>query len=762
MNNEQTHRIAMSRGGNMGHVETGTLADYDRLTATPDLCTMIKKIRNGEVALKKNLPFRAAHYWRFRNNHRSKDDADPEAFLYQTTVDVDDKEYVAQAVTRALSLDKSAGRWQGMLLHLEHSARRKLHIDIRLPLGYTIEEAQREYSRLLGIPYDSSCTSAERIIYITTDKDEIYRSPGWYAVLPDDELERRREAYRQRGLTIDGRGAAKPAPAPSGVREVTPSAKASERNLKIFDLAMKEKGISIGQLNTNGERHNGLCAVLSLGICRLMSQEEMMAVVGQRMPEFASEPDCKQLISDFYNNYTEMNRPMSLRLSSIFTQSLERNEKTPAAEISLAAASLNEKYSARLSAIKLPPGLRESLLPVDENVKMCVLSAILPLAGALADGVRVRYCDNSTHRLGLMSVIVGQQASGKSICKKIADHWAAPLREKDRTERAKEDAWREARKRRKANEKAPEDPHALIRYVPMTISCSTLLKRLKNSQGHCLYSFSEELDTLRKTNGAGTWSSKYDIYRLGFDNGLWGQDYNSDQAESGIVQVAYNFTALGTYGALRKCFRGENVENGLSSRVIISEMPDNSFAPMPVYKQLSASQEQAIEDAAKLLMQTSGELDLPRLRHAIAGWEEQKRIEAAKSLDYAKDTYRKRAGVIAFRAGVIAHLLSRKQAETKSTIDFALLMADYVLDEQMAFFAESFCEAKKESDIRPRYNTENNKMFGMLPGKFTFDDIVYFKGSNFSRGSMSCIIARWKKAGLIKKVANNTWEKIIK
>ena len=155
------------------------------------------------------------------------------------------------------------------------------------------------------------------------------------------------------------------------------------------------------------------------------------------------------------------------------------------------------------------------------------------------------------------------------------------MEEDDDKQRAIEEKWKEEKKGRKANEKAPEDPHVIIRNPPVTISCSTLLKRLKNAHGHCLYSFGEELDTLLKTNGAGSWSQKFDVYRLAFDNGKWGQDYNSDQAESGLVEVAYNITMLGTYGSLRKCFKGDNVENGLSSRMILAEMPDNAFAAMP-------------------------------------------------------------------------------------------------------------------------------------------------------------------------------------
>ncbi len=241
--------------------------------------------------------------------------------------------------------------------------------------------------------------------------------------------------------------------------------------------------------------------------------------------------------------------------------------------------------------------MKQSLTGVPEQMRMPALCALLPMAAAYADDVTFRYCDGREQRLGLMSIVVGEQASGKSVCKDIIDLWRQPMDEDDEQGRRKEDEWKKKRKNRRANEKLDPEPEVLIRDVPITISCSTLLKRLKNAQGHTLYSFCSELDTLRKTNGAGSWSSKYDIYRLAFDHDEWGQDYNSDQAESGMVSVGYNWTILGTYGALGKCFKGENIENGLSSRVIVSEMPDSAFAPMPTFQDRKDRDAQAILDA---------------------------------------------------------------------------------------------------------------------------------------------------------------------
>lgn len=400
-------------------------------------------------------------------------------------------------------------------------------------------------------------------------------------------------------------------------------------------------------------------------------------------------------------------------------------------------------------------GLRESVYGVPERMQMAVLCAVLPLAASYADGVEVEYCDGKRMRLGLMSVIVGPQASGKSACKEAVDVWLRQMDEEDALARRKEDEWKQARKCRKANEKAPRDPEVMIRNVPVTISCSTLLKRMKNAHGHTLYSFGEELDTLHKTNGAGSWSTKYDIYRLAFDNGRWGQDYNSDQAESGVVEVAYNWTILGTYGALRKCFKTDNVENGLSSRLMLAEMPDNSFAPMPRFKGMNDAHRQAISESVDRLREAKGFVDTPRLRRAMANWVEARRLEAMKSADTVMDTYRKRAAVIGFRCGVVYRLLYGK--ESNDCLKFAVMMADYVLREQSKFFGEVLLEQTTSVSTVNRQR-ENTTVFDELPTTFTLHDLEVLKHQHTS--TLRVVIHRWKASGWIERVGRGMWKKL--
>ena len=330
-----------ARKGNMGRLNSSQpLYVYDTLIAQPWLKGVIAQIR-GEKAipgvdasdekavkkaregLKRQLPIRAIHYSKFRNNHRSSEDAVPESFLFQTTIDVDDVEYVDAALEKARELNCSNTIWKGKLLHLEYSARKKLHIDIRMPMGMTIEETQKAYCEAAGIPYDKSCITPERIIFITDKDSEIYRSKEWYGVLPDEEIKARREAFLKRGLTIDGKGTPSGAaiqPAQPGdshradddyISHTGGSQNADAKNLIAFDLFQDSAGLKGMNIDTVGSRHSSLLAIMSAGASRVMSEEELMKVVAMRMPSYYQENDCHQLIHDFYAKYGDSSKPFS-------------------------------------------------------------------------------------------------------------------------------------------------------------------------------------------------------------------------------------------------------------------------------------------------------------------------------------------------------------------------------------------------------------------------------------------------------------------
>ena len=379
---ETQHVIALNpyRKGNKGKVFSNSLAVYDKVIASPEIRKMIQQIR-GELPipkvdandaeavkkaqdrLKSELPFFCPHYGIFKNNVRRQENAQPESFMFQTIIDVDDREYVDKAIEKARELNCSDSIWNGSLLHLCYSARKKLHIGIRLPVGMTIEETQKAYCEALGVPYDESCITPERMIYLTDKDSEIYRSKMWCVVLSKKEILMRRQAYLDRGLTVDGRGkvnsphqvnslqlkvndngknnennrlsgndgnsavsagsAVQPAQsgdshgtdAPhigdSGGNQDAGGLEAREKNLIAFDLFTQAAGLGGMEIDTVGSRHSSLLAIMSAGASRVMEEEELMKVVRVKMPSYYQENDCHQLIHDFYAKYADNTKPMS-------------------------------------------------------------------------------------------------------------------------------------------------------------------------------------------------------------------------------------------------------------------------------------------------------------------------------------------------------------------------------------------------------------------------------------------------------------------
>ena len=607
----------------------------------------------------------------------------------------------------------------------------------------TQEENLRWASELLSVKYDDGAKDITRVFFTTTAsaEDLLYL---------DDTIFQIEEADTQ---------------------ETVPQCSAQKEFKGIpYTSIIAEWWHRNGGEPAEGERNVKLhkLAVNLRAIC-----DNKKEVLMQIMPRFGlSDAELRSVVDSACKEPPKGISKVMQSIVDALEMGISSDEIEDADEVAAANSSL---FTIHSSLKKLPIGLKESLAGVPVSMHMPVLCSVLPLAAAYADQVEVRYCDGEMQKLGMMSIIYGEQASGKSVCKHAVNIWKRQFDEEDALARKREDEWKERKKSRKANEKAPEDPKVLIRVVPVTVSCSTLLKRLKNANGHTLYSFGEELDTLRKTNGAGSWSSKYDIYRLAFDpiDSEWGQDYNSDQAESGVVKVAYNWSMLGTSGAVRKCFKSDNVENGLSSRILLAEMPDTSFAKMPRYGRRSAEDEARIQEAVTRLRSFSGYVDTPRLRKAIDQWVEEQRIVALKDIDHVKDTYRRRAAVIGFRCGVIFHLLSIGEQspsatnrtsgtvpkESKACIDFALMMASYCLQQQIKVFGVVLQNQYVDAETECQRYGANNSIFDQLPPTFTADDLAALKRNNVPRNSIIKIISRWNRDGWVEKVDSKLWSK---
>ena len=742
---------------NRGYAESWTREQVDSLLAEAWLKQLVAEIRAGDEKRKDQLPYICPHYAAFRDNHRAQKDIIPEAFTFMTCVDVDDKSLVDQAIRRAQEVNQDEySDWQDQVLRIEYSARRKVHIYIRIPKGMTIEEAQQAFCKEIGVPYDESCITPERFIYVTGRDEEVYRSPHWLEAIPDAELEERREAYLQRGLDVDGRRATPLQLPRGGEKEASPRGGlegVSARALAAFDETLAITGLTLKQLNRDGVRHNTLKLLLPT-LCQMMAQGELLGVLAQKMPEYSQEQDCRTLVQNFYDKYVDQNRPMNQTQKEVFLRSLKATENYTVEPTPLC----NSAPSIAININQLPVGLKESLKPYPQNMWPALIVGMMPALMALADGVSYRYCDGKIGYLGGMAIILGEQASNKSAIEEAVERWLVDLRREDEAVREREDKVREANKRRKANERAQEPPAGVVRVVPITISCSKLLKRLKQSQGHSLYSICTEAETLLKSNGSGTWAQKWDIYRNAFGRERWGVDFNSDQSESGDVKVAYSWTILGTPKTVLKMFKGRNesnAENGLSSRMMLSEMPDTMFAKITVFKDLTDADMERISQATALLRSASGFYDTPRLRKAVDKWLEEKRVESALDMDVVKDRFRRRAAVIGFRCGVVYMLLAGK--ESAACIDFALKMADYTLQMQLRVFGPLLAKYYANDGDQHTGATVNGSIFEQLPSTFELQHLRRLKGQEFSDGALYTIISRWKSEGWVEKTGKGKW-----
>ncbi len=734
-----------------------TREDWEKMRREPWLAEMCQRIEKGQEELKHRLPVWTPSCAEFKDNHRAA--ADAVRPLNRLMMDFDEKGHTMDILSklRVESLemrDGAAPEVGGMkVLLVEESVRRGTHVLVELPAGMSADEAQQAMKEATGFEPDVKVKGYDRCIYMVPESHTRYVSEQLFEV-SEVTISSPESGEVRRGLN-EGTSSAKseavqttPAPPNLGGKKVTQYP--SEFKGIPYASIIAEYWQRMGGEPTEGERNDKLhqLAANLRAICD--NSEEWLLEI---MPRYGlSEQEMRSIVHSACKEPTKGSRLMKQIVSA-----LEIGIPSEEAEDAEAVAA---ETGVKVNVKALPVGLKESLVGVPVSMHMPVLCGVLPIAAAYADQVQIQYCDGNLQHLGLMSIIRGEQASNKSVVKNAVDVWKRQFDEEDALARKREEEWKERKKGRKANEKAPEDPHVLIRMVPVTVSCSTLLKRFKNAQGHTLYSFGEELDTLRKTNGAGSWSSKYDIYRLSFDKGEWGQDYNSDAAESGVVKVAYNWTLLGTNGAMRKCFKSDNIENGLSSRILVAEMPDSSFSKMPKFGRRSAEDEARIQEAVTRLRSFSGLVDTPRLRKAIEQWVEEKRVEAAKDIDHVKDTYRKRAAVIGFRCGVIFHLLSGCAKESKACLDFALMMADYCLMQQIKTFGEALQSQYVEaSDECQRYGA-NHSVFDQLAPTFTIDDLRALKRGYCSESAMRMIISRWMRDGWITKTDRHHWSKV--
>ena len=743
------HFIAMNpqRGGNKGSASCLPLAEYDKLIAQPWLHDMVEQIRGGNDKLKGLMPFRCGHYSRFLKNHRSQKDADPTSFLFQTTIDIDDKELVGIAIEMARQLNCSDGIWNGMLLHLEYSARKKLHIDIRMPIGMTIEETQRAYCEALGVPCDESCFTPERILFITDQDSEIYRSKDWYAVLPADELKARREAYLKRGLTIDGRGKANQPAQPFNIQHSTfntqqnipdglpTSGTASEKSLIAFDLFTESVGLKNVNIDTEGSRHSSLLAIMSAGASRVMSEEELRRVVAVKMPSFAQERDCLQLIHDFYEKYGDSSKPFSRDVIRINAQAETQanqlridNEElriqgASAGNQTVQSSNLNvqsseDDYPAPPEMPKKLPKLVELLVSQTPDIyKPAVAHAIFPPLATHLCRTYFNYIDNVEHEATLMCCLLAGTGAGKNCVQMPINLIMEDIRKRDKDNLKREKEWKDEVTRKGANKDKRKRPENLvIQEIDADMTNPAFVMRTAEAQEHFLYTALNEIDQFDNLRGIG--NQQFRIMCLAFDPGnQYGQTRVGTQSVTERVTIRFNWNASTTINKGIRYF-SKVLTDGPISRINFCTIPEREIgAEMPVYGTYDDTFRENLKPYIEHLNMASGTISCPEAFALAQKLKEENADFARMSQDRVYENLSFRANVIAYLKACVLYVANGCQWESEIE-EFVRWSEQYDLYCKMRFFRDAIVKSEQEGVKSSKRGPSN--MLQLLPNEFSY------------------------------------------
>jgi hypothetical protein len=783
------HFIAMNpqRGGNKGSASCLPLAEYDKLIAQPWLHDMVEQIRGGNDKLKGLMPFRCGHYSRFLKNHRSQKDADPTSFLFQTTIDIDDKELVGIAIEMARQLNCSDSIWKGMLLHLEYSARKKLHIDIRMPIGMTIEETQRAYCEALGVPCDESCFTPERILFITDQDSEIYRSKDWYAVLPADELKARREAYLKRGLTIDGRagkvnslqftvnsnsndnvqnnrlsgndgntavshgsaiqpaqpgnshgadagnlGSAGGYQIPDGLPT---SGTANEKSLIAFALFTETAGLKNVNIDTEGSRHSSLLAIMSAGASRVMSEEELRRVVAVKMPSFAQERDCQQLIHDFYEKYGDSSKPFSRDVIRINAQAETQanqlrinNEElriqgASAGNQTVQSSNLNvqsseDDYPAPPEMPKKLPKLVELLVSQTPDVyKPAVAHAIFPPLATHLCRTYFNYIDNVEHEATLMCCLLAGTGAGKNCVQMPINLIMEDIRKRDKDNLKREKEWKDEVTRKGANKDKRKRPENLvIQEIDADMTNPAFVMRTAEAQEHFLYTALNEIDQFDNLRGIG--NQQFRIMCLAFDPGnQYGQTRVGTQSVTERVTIRFNWNASTTINKGIRYF-SKVLTDGPISRINFCTIPEREIgAEMPVYGTYDDTFRENLKPYIEHLNMASGTINCPEAFALAQKLKEENADFARMSQDRVYENLSFRANVIAYLKACVLYVANGCQWESEIE-EFVRWSEQYDLYCKMRFFRDAIVKSEQEGVKSSKRGPSN--MLQLLPNEFSY------------------------------------------
>ena len=802
---ETVHVVAINpyRKGNKGKVFSYNIDTYDKVIGSKEIKKMIQQIRGelpidgvdlndaqavkkAQERLKSELPFFCPHYGMFKNNVRRQENAMPESFLFQTIIDVDDKEYVEKAIEKARELNCSSGIWNGTLLHLCYSARKKLHIGIRMPIGMTIEETQKAYCEALGVPYDESCITPERMIFLTDKDSEIYRSKMWCAVMPESEIQARRKAFLDRGLTVDGRGDAKVNSLQftvngnsndnvqnnrlSGNHGSGELGEASEKNLIAFDLFVQSAGLEGMAIDTVGSRHSSLLAIMSAGASRVMSEEELMKVVRTKMPSYYQEDDCHQLIHDFYAKYADSSKPMSrdvIRVNAL----AEKQASQQVNGLQLTVNSPNANHTVQSSNLQVqssdedypePPAMPEKLPKLVELLisrtpevyKPAVAHAIFPPLATHLWQTSFRYIDNVVHEATLSTCLLAGTGAGKSSVDKPIRYIMEDIRKRDAENLKREKEWKEEVTRKGANKDKRKRPDNLvIQEIDADMTSPAFVMRTAEAQGRFLYTSLNELDQFDALRGSG--NQQFRIMCLAFDPfNLFGQQRVGVQSVTERVTIRFNWNASTTIQKGQRYF-SKVLTDGPISRINFCTIPEREIGDeMPVYGDYDDAYREALKPYIENLNNARGLIDCPEAFQLALKLKDENAEFSRLSQDRVYENLSFRANVIAYLKACVLYVANGCKWEPEID-EFIRWSERYDLYCKMRFFGDAIKRANDTGEKSSKRGPSN--MLMQLPDEFTYQQVIDLRVANgMSQKGTSKMLGNWKDRHYIRAKENDS------
>ena len=798
---ETVHVVAINpyRKGNKGKVFSYNIDTYDKVIGSEEIRKMIQQIRGelpidgvdlndaqavkkAQERLKSELPFFCPHYGMFKNNVRRQENAMPESFLFQTIIDVDDKEYVEKAIEKARELNCSSGIWNGSLLHLCYSARKKLHIGIRMPVGMTIEETQKAYCEALGVPYDESCITPERMIFLTDKDSEIYRSKMWCAVLPESEIQARRQAFLDRGLTVDGRGDAKVnslqftvngnsndnvqnnrLPGNYGTGEL---GEASEKNLIAFDLFVQSAGLEGMAIDTVGSRHSSLLAIMSAGASRVMSEEELMKVVRTKMPSYYQEDDCHQLIHDFYAKYADSCKPMSrdvIRVNAL----AEKQASQQVNGLQLTVNSPNANHTVQSSMIQVqsaeedypdPPAMPEKLPKLVELLisrtpeiyKPAVAHAIFPPLATHLWQTSFRYIDNVVHEATLSTCLLAGTGAGKSSVNKPISYIMEDIRKRDAENLKREKEWKEEMTRKGANKDKRKRPDNLvIQEIDADMTNPAFVMRTAEAQGRFLYTSLNELDQFDALKGTGNQHFRIMCLASDSDN-QYGQTRVGISSVTERVTIRFNWNASTTIQKGQRYF-SKVLTDGPISRINFCTIPEREIGDeMPVFGDYDDAYREGLKPYIENLNNARGLIDCPEAFQLALRLKDENAEFSRLSQDRVYENLSFRANVIAYLKACVLYVANGCKWEPEID-EFIRWSERYDLYCKMRFFGDAIKRANFSNEKSSKRGPAN--LLQQLPDVFNFQQAEYLRSQlGMDKKGTPSMLRNWVNRNYIRKI----------